>query len=124
MLAVVVVVFAVLWLPYRGLVVYNSFITLFGGEPYMDLWFLMFAKTCVYINSAINPILYNAMSMKFRRAFHSLLQCGERSSGPGRGDGENGGHLMRVSTVRTTTTTTSRNSRIESTSMARDTTAF
>ncbi|KAF6197471.1 hypothetical protein GE061_020168 [Apolygus lucorum] len=50
MLAVVVVVFAVLWLPYRGLVVYNSFITLFGGEPYMDLWFLMFAKTCVYIN--------------------------------------------------------------------------
>ncbi|XP_047117292.1 thyrotropin-releasing hormone receptor-like [Schistocerca piceifrons] len=69
MLAAVVVVFATLWLPYRGLLVYNSFATLFSGTKYMDLWFLLFAKTCVFINSAINPILYNAMSGKFRRAF-------------------------------------------------------
>ncbi|XP_073988364.1 thyrotropin-releasing hormone receptor-like isoform X2 [Rhodnius prolixus] len=75
MLAVVVAVFAVLWLPYRGLLVYNSFMTLFGKSPFMDLWYLMFAKTCVYINSAINPFLYNAMSTKFRRAFHRMLVC-------------------------------------------------
>ena len=30
----------------------------------------------VYINSAINPILYNALSVKFRRAYRKLLQCG------------------------------------------------
>ena len=58
----------------------------------MDLWFLMFAKTCVYINrsirqesykhktvtstfSAINPMLYSLMSTKFRRAFHRILSC-------------------------------------------------
>ncbi|XP_049963649.1 thyrotropin-releasing hormone receptor-like [Schistocerca serialis cubense] len=79
MLAAVVVVFATLWLPYRGLLVYNSFATLFSGTKYMDLWFLLFAKTCVFINSAINPILYNAMSGKFRRAFRkTLVRCARR----------------------------------------------
>ena len=29
------------------------------------------------MNSAINPILYNAMSVKFRRAFKRLLSCGK-----------------------------------------------
>ncbi|GLG97869.1 Uncharacterized protein GBIM_04541 [Gryllus bimaculatus] len=50
MLAAVVAVFAALWLPYRGMLVYNSFATLFQKDKFMDLWFLMFAKTCVYIN--------------------------------------------------------------------------
>ncbi|XP_037077041.1 thyrotropin-releasing hormone receptor-like [Pollicipes pollicipes] len=68
MLLTVVSLFALLWLPYRSMLVYNSFAQT-PADKYMDLWFLMFAKTCVYINSAINPILYNAMSAKFRRAF-------------------------------------------------------
>lgn len=46
MLAVVVAVFATLWLPYRGLVVYNSF----AQPPFMELWYLMFAKTMIYVN--------------------------------------------------------------------------
>ena len=50
MLVMVVVIFAVLWLPYRGMLVYNSFATMFGAETFMDLWFLMFVKTCIYIN--------------------------------------------------------------------------
>ena len=50
MLVLVVVIFAVLWLPYRGMLVYNSFMPLFGRRGYTDLWFLMLAKTCVYIN--------------------------------------------------------------------------
>nr|CAD7587430.1 unnamed protein product [Timema genevievae] len=93
MLAMVVFVFATLWLPYRGMLVYNSFAMLFSRKRFMDLWFLMFAKTCIYINwyaikeimeanpslfdcsSAINPILYSMMSAKFRRAFHRVL-CG------------------------------------------------
>lgn len=73
MLAVIVFVFMITWMPYRTLVVYNSVVE----EKYMDLWFLMFCRTMVYINSAINPILYNAMSVKFRRAFKRILFCGK-----------------------------------------------
>ncbi|XP_077546873.1 bombesin receptor subtype-3-like [Haemaphysalis longicornis] len=72
MLFVVVAVFATLWLPYRVLLVYNSF----AEKRYMELWYLMFCKTMIFINSAINPILYNAMSIKFRRAFKRMLSCG------------------------------------------------
>ena len=46
MLACVVMIFATLWLPYRGMLVYNSFVK----KPFFDLWYLMFAKTCIYIN--------------------------------------------------------------------------
>ena len=73
MLAVVVGLFAILWLPYRAWVVYNSF----TNDPYHDMWFRLLCRLMVYMNSAINPILYNAMSVKFRRAFKRLLTCGK-----------------------------------------------
>ena len=50
MLACVVTIFATLWLPYRGLLVYNSFATMNDLPPFLDLWYLMFAKTCIYMN--------------------------------------------------------------------------
>ena len=91
MLIVVVAIFAILWLPHRGMLVYNTVAALNTLPRYMDLWFLMFAKTCIYINrykhnqnhwkikcslfSAINPILYNALSTKFRRSFRRTLHC-------------------------------------------------
>lgn len=53
------------------LLVYNSF----AKQRYMELWFLMFCKTMIFVNSAINPILYNALSVKFRRAFKKMLCC-------------------------------------------------
>ncbi|KAJ0036267.1 hypothetical protein NQD34_004944 [Periophthalmus magnuspinnatus] len=71
MLAVVVVLFAVLWMPYRTLVVVNSFIQ----PPYHNSWFLLFCRMCIYSNSAINPIIYNLMSHKFRVAFKKLCAC-------------------------------------------------
>lgn len=71
MLAVVVAMFASLWLPYRFYVVYNSF----AVERFEDRWFLLFCRLAVYTNSAVNPILYNAMSAKFRLAFKRLLSC-------------------------------------------------
>ncbi|XP_021358028.1 thyrotropin-releasing hormone receptor-like [Mizuhopecten yessoensis] len=74
MLIVIVGVFATLWLPYRAMVVYNSF----SRHKYLDTWFLLFCRVMIYINSAINPILYNAMSVKFRRAFQKVLCCGIR----------------------------------------------
>ncbi|KAI5606602.1 thyrotropin-releasing hormone receptor [Silurus asotus] len=76
MLAVVVILFALLWMPYRTLVVVNSFLK----YPYSDEWFLLFCRLCVYLNSAINPVIYNAMSQKFRAAFRKLCHCRPQSS--------------------------------------------
>nr|XP_010957075.2 thyrotropin-releasing hormone receptor-like [Camelus bactrianus] len=71
MLVVVVVLFALLWLPYHTLVVVNSFLS----PPYLNLGFLLFCCLCIYLNSAINPIVYFLMSQRFREAFHGLFQC-------------------------------------------------
>ncbi|XP_070822822.1 thyrotropin-releasing hormone receptor [Chaetodon trifascialis] len=72
MLAVVVILFALLWMPYRTLVVVNSFL----DKAYLDTWFLLFCRLCIYLNSAVNPVIYNAMSQKFRAAFKKLCHCG------------------------------------------------
>ncbi|XP_072489764.1 thyrotropin-releasing hormone receptor-like [Notamacropus eugenii] len=71
MLVVVVILFALLWMPYRTLVVVNSFL----NPPYLNLWFLLFCRICIYLNSAVNPIIYNLMSQKFRTAFQKLCRC-------------------------------------------------
>uniref|UniRef100_A0A8C4SND2 Thyrotropin-releasing hormone receptor n=1 Tax=Erpetoichthys calabaricus TaxID=27687 RepID=A0A8C4SND2_ERPCA len=71
MLAVVVILFALLWMPYRTLVVVNSLM----DPPYLNTWFLLFCRMCIYLNSAINPIIYNLMSQKFRAAFKKLCKC-------------------------------------------------
>ncbi|NXK54526.1 TRFR protein, partial [Chauna torquata] len=76
MLAVVVVLFALLWMPYRTLVVVNSFM----DPPYLNIWFLLFCRMCIYLNSAINPIIYNLMSQKFRAAFRKLCKCERKSA--------------------------------------------
>uniref|UniRef100_A0A8C8SG36 Thyrotropin-releasing hormone receptor n=1 Tax=Pelusios castaneus TaxID=367368 RepID=A0A8C8SG36_9SAUR len=74
MLAVVVILFALLWMPYRTLVVVNSFM----DPPYLNIWFLLFSRMCIYLNSAINPIIYNLMSQKFRAAFKKLCKCEQK----------------------------------------------
>ncbi|XP_036400125.1 thyrotropin releasing hormone receptor 2 [Megalops cyprinoides] len=76
MLAVVVVLFALLWMPYRTLVLVNSFV----ATPYLDAWFLLFCRTCIYANSAINPVVYNLMSQRFRSAFRELYRCQGRAT--------------------------------------------
>ncbi|XP_061529555.1 thyrotropin-releasing hormone receptor [Phycodurus eques] len=74
MLAAVVILFALLWMPYRTLVVVNSFF----DPPYHNTWFLLFCRMCIYANSAINPIIYNLMSQKFRATFKKLCKCSYR----------------------------------------------
>ncbi|KAM6453751.1 thyrotropin-releasing hormone receptor-like [Liasis olivaceus] len=74
MLAVVVILFALLWMPYRTLVVVNSFM----DPPYLNSWFVLFCRLCIYLNSAINPVIYNLMSQKFRAAFRKLCKCEQK----------------------------------------------
>uniref|UniRef100_A0A4W3JC84 Thyrotropin-releasing hormone receptor n=1 Tax=Callorhinchus milii TaxID=7868 RepID=A0A4W3JC84_CALMI len=71
MLAVVVILFALLWMPYRTIVVVNSFM----NPPYLNTWFLLFCRMSIYLNSAVNPVIYNLMSQKFRAAFKKLCKC-------------------------------------------------
>ncbi|KAB0351744.1 hypothetical protein FD754_016601 [Muntiacus muntjak] len=78
MLVVVVLPFAVLWMPYRMLVLLNSFMT----QPFLDPRVLLFCHTCMYANSAVNPIIYSLISQKVRAAFQRLCQCG--AEGPQR----------------------------------------
>ncbi|XP_048848636.1 thyrotropin-releasing hormone receptor b [Brienomyrus brachyistius] len=78
MLAVVVILFALLWMPYRTLVVVNSLLE----QAYLDTWFLLFCRCCIYLNSAVNPVIYNAMSQKFRAAFRKLCGCQSRREKP------------------------------------------
>uniref|UniRef100_T1JGH4 G-protein coupled receptors family 1 profile domain-containing protein n=1 Tax=Strigamia maritima TaxID=126957 RepID=T1JGH4_STRMM len=49
-----------------------------GVEAYYNV--LFFCRTMFYINSAVNPILYNVMSSKFREAFLRVLKCNARDS--------------------------------------------
>ncbi|KRZ52218.1 Thyrotropin-releasing hormone receptor [Trichinella nativa] len=70
MLIAIVFTFTICWLPYRGLVVYNSF----ASQPWIEKWYLLVAKTMIYINCALNPILYHAMSAKFRGAFRQVFR--------------------------------------------------
>ncbi|XP_027977727.1 thyrotropin-releasing hormone receptor-like [Eumetopias jubatus] len=78
MLTVVVLVFALLWLAYSPLVVVNSFLS----PPYLNRGFLLFCRLCVYLNSAVNPIIYALMSQCFREAFHGLSQCWQAAQLP------------------------------------------
>ena len=46
--------------------------TVISGETYYNL--LYFARIMFYTNSAINPILYNIMSSKFREGFKKIFR--------------------------------------------------
>uniref|UniRef100_A0A1I8INZ4 Thyrotropin-releasing hormone receptor n=1 Tax=Macrostomum lignano TaxID=282301 RepID=A0A1I8INZ4_9PLAT len=76
MLFVVVTMFAFLWLPYRLMVAYNSFAA--ADRRLNSEWFVAVSRLLIFVNSAINPVIYNAMSGKFRREFKRLLRCSGR----------------------------------------------
>nr|XP_053646767.1 thyrotropin-releasing hormone receptor-like [Cherax quadricarinatus] len=77
MLVVVVAIFATLWLPYRTLLVYNSLLAMFGYNTYKDLWYLLFAKTCIFINSYIDIMMNEALTVKFKVPFKRILSFGK-----------------------------------------------
>ncbi|XP_068083521.1 thyrotropin-releasing hormone receptor-like [Anabrus simplex] len=75
MLVVVVAIHTILWLPYRGMFLYNNFATVFNMDKFSDLWFIMFAKTCIFINSAVKLFLYSTMYEEFQNALKNIFTC-------------------------------------------------
>ncbi|XP_072042443.1 growth hormone secretagogue receptor type 1-like [Amphiura filiformis] len=78
MLGSVVVVFFICWLPLRVTMLWQIFAP---PEHFAQLGFfkLMILLICMrfllYVNSSINPLLYNIISTKFRGAFRDALNC-------------------------------------------------
>lgn len=78
MLGAVVISFFICLIPFRALtlwiiIVPRETIISLGAEGYYSL--LYFTRILLYTNSALNPILYNLMSSKFREGFLKLLGC-------------------------------------------------
>lgn len=97
MLGTVVFTFFVCLLPYRALTLWIilgpyelQIMNVFGQETFYQV--LSFCRFMLYLNSAINPILYNLMSSKFRDGFRRL--CGFKNGC--------GVHLGRRGTLTTT----------------------
>ena len=78
MLGTVVLSFFICLLPFRAftlwiIIVPQETIESLSIEGYYNI--LAFCRIMLYLNSAINPILYNLMSSKFRDGFLLLLGC-------------------------------------------------
>ncbi|XP_065360056.1 thyrotropin-releasing hormone receptor-like [Calliphora vicina] len=76
MLVAVVSSFFVCLLPFRAFTIWiiassNDDVASLGIEGYYNV--LFFCRIMLYLNSALNPILYNLMSSKFRSGFWRLI---------------------------------------------------
>ncbi|XP_045486124.1 thyrotropin-releasing hormone receptor isoform X1 [Pieris rapae] len=104
MLGTVVLSFFICLLPFKALTLW---IIVFPPETIMSLGIdgyyilLYFCRVMLYLNSAINPILYNLMSSKFREGFVKLLRVNKLMR-CGRNLREN---MQRRDTFNTTTST-------------------
>lgn len=104
MLGTVVLSFFVCLLPFRALtlwiiIVPPETVMALGLEGYYIL--LYFCRIMLYLNSAVNPILYNLMSSKFRDGFLRLLRL-KKFKKLKRYKGDN---IQRKDTFNTTTST-------------------
>ena len=78
MLVLVVVLFALLWLPIHIHLLTFFFDELPEGRAYMAATVLF--SCLAYFNSCVNPIIYNHASKEFRDAFLEVVRCGRGSA--------------------------------------------
>lgn len=111
MLGTVVLCFFLCLMPYRLLalwiIVAPSELT---AEINPEKWYnlLYFSRIMLYINSAVNPILYNLMSSKFRLGFCKVCVCSKDSF---KGSGHSRPKRSRAGTLTNGSTTSSSLSR-------------
>ncbi|XP_052562488.1 growth hormone secretagogue receptor type 1-like isoform X1 [Culex pipiens pallens] len=106
MLGAVVLAFFTCLLPFRMLMLWIIIVSeetfqKLAVEKYYNL--LYFSRIMFYLNSAVNPILYNLMSSKFRKGFLRLCRCTRLWTRSGR----RGGKVRGRSATFTTTTNSS-----------------
>lgn len=77
MVIIVVVIFALCWLPIQIILFWQKFGNYPTTVPYVSS--MMAANCLAYMNSCVNPILYAFLSGNFRRSFRKLLCCSESS---------------------------------------------
>ncbi|XP_072041649.1 cholecystokinin receptor-like [Amphiura filiformis] len=84
MLGSVVIVFFICWLPIRVMILWQIFAS---SEAFNRVGFntvmviIICNRIMLYINSSINPLLYNLISTKFRDAFKDALSCRKTNRG-------------------------------------------
>lgn len=74
MVVIVVVIFALCWLPIQIIFIIQNFGNYDSGVPAIAAQ--MVSNCLAYMNSCVNPILYAFLSDNFRRSFRKLLCCG------------------------------------------------
>ncbi|XP_016952125.1 allatostatin-A receptor [Drosophila biarmipes] len=74
MVVVVVLAFAICWLPIHVILVLKA-LNLYGGS-HLSVIIQIISHVVAYTNSCINPILYAFLSDNFRKAFRKVVWCG------------------------------------------------
>lgn len=91
LVVVVVLVFAVSWLPIQLVLLLKSL------DAYqmnvIGLVIQITGHVMAYMNSCVNPILYAFLSENFRKAFRKVIVCWSSSSSGGRFGGGAGGPI-------------------------------
>lgn len=73
MLVIVIVIFAVCWIPYHVLFLYLDE-TGFSTTKEQTILALFF-QWLMYANSACNPIVYAVCNLNYRREFMDMIKC-------------------------------------------------
>ena len=81
LLVLVVVIFAMLWLPLHVHLIALHFRLIDGKNAFYDK--LSFVFCCLaYFNSCVNPFIYDHMSKDFRDAFREVMHCSNSQTSP------------------------------------------
>ncbi|XP_042248251.1 growth hormone secretagogue receptor type 1-like [Thunnus maccoyii] len=97
MLGVIVLAFVLCWLPFHvGRTIFS--LSLGTGTDilyYLSQYFNLVSSVLFYLSAAVNPLLYNLMSARYRHAVHSLIHTHSQTQS----------HRLRTLTAQHSTTT-------------------
>ncbi|XP_008293736.1 growth hormone secretagogue receptor type 1-like [Stegastes partitus] len=98
MLGMIILAFIVCWLPFHvGRTIFSlSMDTGFDFLYYLCQYFNLVSSVLFYLSAAVNPLLYNLMSARYRHAVHSLIHTHSHTQAH---------HLRSTLTARHSTTT-------------------